>query len=323
MRIYVAGHTGLVGRSVTAELERHGHMTYTALEHRGSHRGSTSDGIYDAERGGGDLRSFYNTDTILTHAGRLDGVVVAAARVGGIGVNASQPIRFLLDNVRIATNLIELAHMHGIERLVNLGSSCIYPRDAPQPMTEAHLLSGLLEPTNEGYALAKIVALKLTEMYRVRGRPYYTSLQPTNLYGPGDTYDAERSHVIPALVMRFANAVQQGVSRVVLWGSGTPLREFLYVDDLASAVAMVLEGGPTEGWMNVGSGQEVSIAKLAQMIAKLVGYDGEIEWDRGRPDGMPRKLLDSSKIRAHGWHPSVDLQEGLRRTIEDYKARFG
>lgn len=303
MRIFVAGRTGLVGQAVTAAARARGHELveppYVDFRDRRA------------------VEMFWYEHSIEL----ADAVVLAAARVGGIGANAANPIDFFLDNMRISTNLIELAAMHEMA-LINLGSSCVYPRECHQPMREQDLFTGPFEPTNVGYAMAKVAALQLTELYRQDGH-LFTSLMPTNLYGPGDTYDEFTSHVIPALIMKFCRAVDDESPCVTLWGSGTALREFMHVEDLAAAILLLLEGmsGTAPDWMNVGSGEEISIAGLARTIADLCGYAGEILWDDSRPDGSPRKLLDSTRIRSMGWSPSISLEDGLRRTIAAYRGR--
>lgn len=246
-------------------------------------------------------------------------VYLCAARVGGIGANSRRPVDFLLDNMRISSNIIEAAHAHGVKKLVNLGSSCIYPREAPQPMPESCLMTGALEPTNEGYAIAKIAALKLVQAYRRERGAKFVSVMPTNLYGPGDHYDLEGSHVLPTLIMKFEEARVQGHAEVVLWGTGKPLREFLFVEDLADALLLVMDQYDDDEWINIGSDDEVSIADLALLVAERVKYRGKIVWDPTRPDGTMRKKLDCSKIRALGWKPQVSLTEGIDRTIDDYR----
>ena len=305
MSIYVAGHRGLVGSALRRRLQRDG-VAY---------------GPRVGDVRGPDLRQPDGVDRIFTELEPTE-VYVAAARVGGIGSNSSMPVDYLLDNIRISCNVIEAAHRHAVRKLVNLGSSCIYPRDATQPMAEECLLTGPLEPTNEPYALAKIAALKLVQAYRRQHGSHFVSVMPTNLYGPGDRYDAEHSHVLPTLIMKFEHARLHG-GPVTLWGTGRPLREFLYVDDLADALVLVMREYDDDLWLNIGSDDEVSIADLAAIVARLVGYDGAVHWDWSRPDGTPRKKLDCSRIRALGWRPAVSLEEGIGRTIEDYRSRHG
>lgn len=274
------------------------------------------------------VRAFFSTE-------RPDQVYLAAARVGGIHANNTYPAEFLYENLMIEANIIEAAFRSGVKKLLFLGSSCIYPRMAPQPMTEEALLTGALEPTNEPYAIAKIAGLKLCESYtRQYGASHgidYRSVMPTNLYGPGDTYHPETSHVIPALLRRFHDAKITGTPRVTIWGSGTPLREFLYVDDLAAACLhmMTLPQAlyaqatlPMRGHLNVGSGQEISIRDLASLISRTVGYDGSVVFDPGKPDGTPRKLMDSTRLQALGWAPQTSLPQGLACAYQDFLQRY-
>jgi GDP-L-fucose synthase len=248
---------------------------------------------------------------------RPEMVLFAAARVGGIQANASAPAEFLYDNVAMATNAIHGAYLAGCERFVFVGSMCVYPRMAPQPIPESALLSSELEPTNEGYALAKIVGLKMCQFYRRQYGVLFHSLMPTNLYGPGDNYHPDHAHVIPSLIRRIHEAKNERLASVAMWGSGQPLREFMHVDDLASAMLHLASLDDPPDWLNVGSGNEVSILELARMIAEVVGFSGEIETDPTRPDGTPRKLADFSLLRSTGWKPQISLKEGLRNT---YKA---
>ena len=311
--IYVAGHTGLVGSALVRELEREGYENIVTATH---------DEL--------DL-----TDQAATYAWfekhRPDYVFLAAAKVGGIGANSSQPAEFLSKNLAISHHVIEAARAVGVKKLVNLGSSCIYPRDAEQPIREEALLTGALEPTNEPYAIAKIAALKLCEANNAQHGTNFISLMPTNLYGPGDNYDPETSHVLPALIAKFHSAKASGDACVELWGDGSPLREFLYVDDLAQAALFAMdnfEATEYPSWINVGSGQEVAIGRLANIVREVVFADeiahGEgnrlpqITWDTSKPNGTPRKLLDSSRISALGWTPSTSLFEGIEATYEDY-----
>ena len=246
-----------------------------------------------------------------------EAVIIAAAKVGGIVANQSFPVSFLTENLQIQGNLIDGAHAAGIKKLVFLGSSCIYPKFAEQPIKEEYLLTGELEPTNEPYALAKIAGLKLTQAYRKQYGHDWISLMPTNLYGPGDNYDPELSHVISGMMRKFCKAKQENQESVTLWGSGVPLREFLHVDDLASATMFALENYFGDVALNVGSGEEVSIKDLAKQIREVVGFEGEITWDSSRPDGTPRKFLDSSRIQTLGWKPKIGLRKGLIQTFEE------
>ena len=254
-------------------------------------------------------------------AERPDQVYLAAAKVGGIHANNSYPAEFIHDNLAIATNVIHAAHLHDVQKLLFLGSSCIYPRNAPQPMREDALLTGPLEPTNEPYAIAKIAGIKLCESYRREYGRDYRSVMPTNLYGPNDNYHPENSHVVPALLRRFHEAKQQSAPEVVIWGTGTPKREFLHVDDMAAACRHVMDlpeatyraaTQPMLSHINIGTGEDCSIRKLAENIARVTGFQGRLTFDSTKPDGMPRKLLDISLIRSLGWEPRVALEDGLR-----------
>jgi GDP-L-fucose synthase len=263
---------------------------------------------------------------------RVDRVYLAAARVGGIHANSHYPADFIYDNLMIECNLIQAAHRAGVNKLLFLGSSCIYPRLAPQPIPEEALLTGPLEPTNEPYAIAKIAGIKLCESFnRQHGRDY-RSVMPTNLYGPGDNFHAENAHVIPALLRRFYDAVQSRADQIDIWGSGRPLREFLHVDDLAHACVHLMEleqpvfasqTMPMQSHINIGSGQEVSIRELAQSIARIAGFNGRLVFDNSRPDGTPRKLLNISRAQALGWQPSIELETGLRVLYRWFEAEQG
>ena len=250
---------------------------------------------------------------------RPTSVVVAAAKVGGIEANSTQMSEFMYENLMVATNVVEACFRAGVPRVLFLGSSCIYPRLAPQPIREDALLTGPLEPSNEGYAIAKIAGMKLCQYYRRQYGVCYHSAMPTNLYGPGDSYHPRHSHVLPALIRRFEEARVGGVKSVTLWGTGSALREFLHVDDLADAVLFVMGLDNPPDWVNVGSGEEVSIRDLAEKVRAAVGADCELAWDASKPDGTPRKLLDCSLIRSLGWTPRILLDAGLPRTIEDYR----
>ncbi len=245
-------------------------------------------------------------------------VYLAAAKVGGIHANATYPAEFFFDNLSIATNVIDSAYKHGVEKLLFLGSSCIYPRLAPQPIPENALLTGPLEPTNEPYALAKIAGLKLCDAYRKQYGCNFISAMPTNLYGPGDNYHPENSHVLPAFIRRFHEAVKNGEKEVVCWGSGTPKREFLHVKDLADGLLHLMDHHDSEGWVNIGTGIDLSIGELATTIAEVVGFKGEIVWDSSKPDGAPRKLLNVSKMSEMGWDASIKLKDGIESVYADY-----
>ena len=310
-RIFVAGHRGMVGSAIVRQLER-----------------SSPHEIVTLSRAELDLTKQEEVDAFLS-AERFEQVYLAAARVGGIHANNTYPAEFIYENLMIQANVINSAHRSGVQKLLFLGSSCIYPRLAQQPMTEAELLTGVLEPTNEPYAIAKIAGIKLCESYNRQYGRDYRSVMPTNLYGPGDNYHPENSHVIPALIRRFHEAKISGAGKVTIWGSGRPLREFLYVDDMAEAAVHVmnLEGGNLRritakgsAHINVGSGVEVSIDQVAGIIAEVVGYTGRIDFDSSRPDGAPRKLLDSSKLRSMGWRPKFDLRSGIELAYAAYRS---
>lgn len=297
-RIYVAGHRGLVGSAIVRELRRRG---YRNLVVRTS-----------AEL---DLRDQAATDRFFT-AERPEHVFLAAGKVGGILANSTYKAEFLYDNITMATNVIHAAYRTGVSKLMNLGSSCIYPKLAPQPLKEEYLLTGLLEPTNQAYAIAKIAAIKLCCYYNEQYGTNFLSVMPTNLYGPHDNFDTETSHVLPALIRKMHDAKTVGRS-VTLWGDGSPMREFLYVDDLSNAVIYLMESCDAKDlgeFVNVGTGKDISIKDLATTIAGIVGYGREILWDTTKPNGTPRKLLDVSRIGALGWQARTSLQEGLRQT---------
>jgi GDP-L-fucose synthase len=307
-RIYVAGHRGLVGAAIVRRLEAAGYeklLLRTSAELDLTDQAATS-AFFAAER--------------------PEYVFLAAAKVGGIGANSTYPAEFIYENLAISMNVIEASRAAGVVKLVNLGSSCIYPRLAPQPMAEDALLTGTLEPTNEPYAIAKIAAIKLCSAYNRQYGTEFLSVMPTNLYGPGDRYDTENGHVLPVMIAKFHAAKVSGEDRVTLWGDGTPLREFLFVDDLADAVVLVMERLATEEvgeFINIGSAEEVSIAGLAGLVRDVVYADApgrtcEIVWDTTKPNGTPRKLLDSSRMRATGWRPQTPLAEGLKVAYEDF-----
>jgi GDP-L-fucose synthase len=295
-RIFIAGHRGMVGSAVWRRLTAKG---YEKLIGRSS-----------SEL---DLRNSSDVTQFL-HEEKPEAIVDCAARVGGIGANAAAPYKFLMDNLQIQNNLIQGAYELGVKKFIFLGSSCIYPKLAPQPLKEEYLLTSPLEPTNEGYALAKIAGLKACEYLKKFHQKDFVSLMPTNLYGPGDQFDLERSHVLPAMMRKFHEAKIKGHSPVTLWGDGSPLREFLHVDDLASAVLLALEQSLEAPFYNVGSGEEITVSQLAMLVQQAVGHRGEILCDNTKPNGTPRKLLDSSKIKTLGWHPTIPLQQGLNET---------
>lgn len=249
----------------------------------------------------------------------LDCVFLCAAKVGGIMANKTMPADFITDNLLIQTNVIRAAHQFGVKKLLFLGSSCVYPKHAPQPIREEYLLSSILEPTNEPYALAKIAGLKMIQAYRRQHGADFISVMPTNLYGSGDNFDLNTSHVLPAMVRKFHEAKVNGLSVVELWGTGRPRREFLHVDDLADACVFLMQNYSSDQIINIGAGTDISIAELADMIRSIVGYTGDIYWDHSKPDGTPRKLLDVSRITALGWKPKIDLVTGIQRTYEAFK----
>jgi GDP-L-fucose synthase len=301
-RVWVAGHRGMVGSAVWRALEAREDVElvgWTSAELDLTDRTATLDAAAEA---------------------RPDVVVLAAARVGGIVANDTSPVEFLTDNLRIQADVMEAAHAVGVQRLLLLGSSCIYPRDAAQPMTPDMLLTGPLEPTNDAYAIAKLAGITAIRSYRRQHARAWISCLPTNLYGPGDSYDLQTSHVLPALIRRFDEAVRAGTGTVTLWGSGTPRREFLHVDDLAAACLRLLEVYDDPTPINIGCGEDLTIAALAQLVADTVGFTGGITWDTTRPDGTPRKLLDVAPMRALGWEPRVDLANGIRSTWEQLPA---
>ncbi|MFJ2895521.1 GDP-L-fucose synthase family protein [Streptomyces sp. NPDC087218] len=294
-RVFVAGHRGLVGSAVVRRLAAEGYEVITRDRDRLDLR--------DAERTGAFLRET-----------RPDAVVLAAARVGGIMANSTYPVQFLEDNLHIQLSVVPGAHAAGVERLLFLGSSCIYPRLAPQPIPESALLTGPLEPTNEAYALAKIAGVVQTRSYRRQYGASYISAMPTNLYGPGDNFDPETSHVLPALIRRFHEARRDGAPEVTLWGSGSPRREFLHVDDLAAACLLLLERYDGDEPVNIGCGEDLTISELALLVKEVTDYPGRIGWDATKPDGTPRKLLDVSRLSALGFAPRIGLREGIAGT---------
>ena len=257
------------------------------------------------------VEAFYQTE-------KPDAAIIAAAKVGGIHANNTYPAEFLFINLAIAANTIHGAHRAGVKRLLFLGSSCIYPKLAPQPMTEACLLTSALEPTNEAYAIAKITGLKLCQYYRKQYGVMYHSAMPTNLYGPGDNYHLQNSHVLPALIRKFHEAKQAGAAEVVAWGTGSPMREFLHVDDLADACAFLLGLPQPPDWINVGTGTDVTIRELTETVREVVGFQGKIVWDSTKPDGTPRKLMDVSKLASLGWRARIGLRDGIQRTYAAY-----
>ena len=300
-KVWVAGHRGMVGGAVVRRLQ------------------SENCEILLAGRDVVDL-SDRSEVRFWMSINRPDCIVVAAAKVGGIHANNSAPVDFLQNNLDIQNNILAAAHENEVNRLLFLGSSCIYPKFAEQPIREDSLLTGQLEPTNEWYAIAKIAGIKLCQAYRKQYGRDWISAMPTNLYGPGDNYDLETSHVLPALLRKFHDAKATGASRVTLWGSGTPLREFLHCDDLADALVFILKEYSEDGHINVGSGSEITIRKLAEIIAEVVGYEAELVFDSSKPDGTPRKLMDSSRLTQMGWSNSRSIRDGIKNTYHNFLA---
>ena len=298
--VYVAGHNGLVGSAIVRALEAKGVgkvIGWRSSELDLRDRQATMDAIGDA---------------------KPDIVIDAAAKVGGIMANSTYPVEFLRDNVLIQTNVMDAAHAHDIDRLLFLGSSCIYPRHATQPIRESSLMTGPLEPTNQAYAMAKISGIFYIEAHRTEYGRHWISGMPTNLYGPKDNFNLETSHVLPAFIRRFHEAKVSGAPSVTVWGTGAPRREFLHVDDLAQATLVLLEKYDSPETINIGLGDDMPIKELAETVASVVGFQGEIEWDSSKPDGMPRKLLDTSRINALGWQPSISLRDGVASTYTWY-----
>ena len=301
--VYVAGHRGLVGSAICRELHLQG------CQH-----------VIGRTRQEVDLTDAVAVDRFYSET-RPEYVFVAAARVGGILANDQEPASFLFENLQIQNNLIHGAWRAGVKKLLFLGSSCIYPKLAPQPLREEYLLTGPLEPTNEWYAIAKIAGIKLCQAYRRQHGCDFISAMPTNLYGPNDNYDLHSSHVLPALIRKFHEAKVAGAANVTCWGTGAPLREFLHADDLARACVFLMHNYSAEQFINVGYGSDVSIRELAELVRRIVGFKGDIVWDASKPDGTPRKLMDSSRLLALGWKPQVDLETGIRQACEDFAKR--
>jgi GDP-L-fucose synthase len=291
-KIFVAGHRGMVGSAIIRRL------------------GQTGEHTIVADRSELDLRNQFAVEGWLAR-NRPDVVILAAAKVGGIQANAAYPVDFLIDNLAIQTNVIRGSHLADVNRLIFLGSSCIYPKFAPQPITEESLLTGPLEPTNEWYAIAKIAGIKMCQAYRRQFERRYIAIMPCNLYGPNDNFDAESGHVLPALIRKFNEAKRNGSEEVVVWGTGKPLREFLHVDDLARAVTFCMDHFDAYEHINCGAGSEISIRDLAELVREVVGFRGRIVFDPTRPDGTPRKLMNSDRLRSLGWAPSIGLREGV------------
>lgn len=303
-KIYIAGHRGMVGSAILRKLQAKGFTNFALVDSRQLDLRSQSE-----------VNEFFRKET-PAH------VFLAAAKVGGILANNTYRAEFLYDNLMIEANVIEAAYRHGAEKLMFLGSSCIYPKLAPQPLQESALLTGLLEPTNEPYAIAKIAGIKLCDAYRAQYGCNFVSVMPTNLYGPNDNYHPENSHVLPALLRKFHEAKIANAPFVTLWGTGTPRREFLHVDDLADACYYLMQHYNEPGFVNIGTGEDLPIIDLAQLVQRIVGYTGEILHDLSKPDGTPRKLMDVSKLHALGWKAKIGLEEGVRAVYEEVKGKL-
>jgi GDP-L-fucose synthase len=303
-KIYVAGHRGMVGSAIVRELERQGHTNLVL-------RTSQELDLRDTKA----VRDFFNTE-------KPEYVFLAAAKVGGIIANNTLKADFIYENLMIQNNVIHQSYQAGVKKLLFLGSSCIYPKMAPQPLKEEYLLTGLLEPTNEPYAIAKIAGIKMCDAYRDQYGANFISVMPTNLYGPHDNYDLNHSHVLPAMLRKFITAKKNHDQEVVIWGTGTPLREFLYADDLANACVYLMQHYDQPGIVNVGVGQDISIFELAQLVKKIVGFEGAIVLDPSKPDGTPRKLMDVSKLHALGWKATISLEQGIELVYQEVKDQF-
>lgn len=304
-KIYIAGHRGMVGSAIKRRLEKEG---YTNIIGRTSKELDLKDQAA--------VREFFRTE-------KPHHVVLAAAKVGGIQANNTYRAQFIYENLMIQNNVIHQAYENGVERLLFLGSSCIYPKLAPQPLKEESLLTGLLEETNEPYAIAKIAGIKMVESYRRQYGCDYISAMPTNLYGPNDNYDLANSHVMPALIRKFHTAKKQGASSVEVWGTGSPLREFLHVDDLADACVYLLHNYHDELFVNIGTGTDLTIKALAEMIQEIVGFTGRLEWNTSKPDGTPRKLMDVSRLHGMGWKHKIELRDGIAQVYEAFRKYEG
>ena len=299
-RIYVAGHRGLVGSAICRRLDAEG------FTHLLTRRSDELDLTRQAE-----VEAFFQRE-------KPDYVFLSAAKVGGILANNTYPADFIYKNIMIQSNIIHASYANGVRKLLFLGSSCIYPKFAPQPMKEEYLLTGELEPTNEPYAVAKIAGIKMCQAYNSQYKTNFISVMPTNLYGPGDNFDLETSHVLPALIRKFHEAKTGQSSSVTIWGTGTPKREFLYIDDLADACVFLMNNYDAAGIVNIGVGDDISINELARLVKRIMGYAGEIVYDSSKPDGTPRKLLDVSRLNSLGWKAKISLEEGIARTYEWY-----
>ncbi|MFM8451086.1 MAG: GDP-L-fucose synthase family protein [Haliscomenobacter sp.] len=304
-RLYIAGHNGMVGSAILRALRAKGFEHFVL---RSSH-------ALDLRRQA-EVEAFFQEE-------KPDFVFLAAAKVGGILANDRYRAEFLYDNLMIQNNVIDAAYRNGVKKLLFLGSSCIYPKLAPQPLQEEALLTGLLEPTNEPYAIAKIAGIKLCDAYRAQYGCRFISVMPTNLYGPNDNYDLQNSHVLPAFIRKFHEAKRDNLPAVTIWGSGTPRREFMHVDDLADACLFLMEHFDEAGFVNIGTGEEISIRDLAQCVAQIVGFEGTIHCDASKPDGTPRKLMDVRRLHSLGWKHRISLEEGIRLVYQDYIASIG
>lgn len=302
-KIYIAGHRGMVGGAIKRQLEHEGYMNIV----------TRSSADLDLRKQS-DVADFFMTE-------RPEYVFLAAAKVGGISANNTYRAEFLYDNLMIEANIIESAYRSGVTKLMFLGSSCIYPKMAPQPLKEEYLLSGYLEPTNEPYAIAKIAGIKLCEAYRDQYGCNFISVMPTNLYGTGDNYHPENSHVLPALIRRFHAAKEEGQEKVVVWGTGTPKREFLFADDLANACVFLMKTYDEKELINIGTGEDITIRELAETVKAITGYEGQLEFDATKPDGTPRKLMDVSRLHSLGWKHKVELHEGIKLAYSDFKKK--
>lgn len=303
-KIYVAGHRGLVGSAIVRELNKKGYINIIGKTHKELD-------LMDAVA----VENFFKEE-------KSEYVFLAAAKVGGIYANSTYPADFIYENLQIQNNVIGNAHKYGVKKLMFLGSSCIYPKMCPQPIKEEYLLSGYLEETNEAYALAKIAGLKMCQYFNKQYGTNFISVMPTNLYGPYDNFHPEHSHVMPALIRRFHEAKVNGAKEVVVWGSGKPLREFLYSEDMADACIYLMENYEGNDFFNIGTGKEITIKGLAELIKEVVGYEGEIVWDSSKPDGTPRKLLDVSRLESQGWKYKMELKDGVKEAYEWYLENY-
>jgi len=300
MKLFISGHTGMVGSALVRRFQKEAGVTIVTRTRKELNLSDQAA-----------VAAFYQTE-------KPDSAIIAAGKVGGIHANSTYPAEFIYENLAIATNCIHGAYKAGVKRLLFLGSSCIYPKLAPQPMPEECLLTSALEPTNEAYAIAKIAGLKMAEYYRKQYGVVYHSAMPTNLYGPNDNYHLQNSHVMPALIRRFHEAKMTALPEVVAWGTGRPQREFLHADDLADACAFLLQLEDPPDLVNVGCGTDVTIRELVEMVAEVVGYKGQIVWDKSKPDGTPRKLLDTTRLNQLGWQPRISLRDGLAQTYASF-----